>query len=293
MILSSLIILTISFCGKTQTAPIDDTSLESTDEDAQVEGNNEQNNWSMTQKWLIESINQLKREMNELGHSYEEHVSRQETEEGHAKQSLAHDLAVLRADHTILSQQQQIIIKLLKERSGEKEPLLVQVQERLASPVHLLLPESGEKSQKPQDAKDGEESEDLSHGKHHHRHHRHHSRSNKQLDQLVDREKKFEQNSSQKVHELSEELTALHDISIAMFHEMQDLEKKVEKQSSVWNGMSLWMRTSITSSHFTFLYHTLTQREKSLHPNLFSLILKIMSREVYSNLRKEKINCSE
>lgn len=207
--------------------------------------------WSLTQNWLISSINQLKSEVNQLGRSYNDHVSEQESESSHSQQSLAHDLAVLRADHTIMSNQQQMLIKLLKERLTSASAAaaaavpatttFIQVQEKIASPVKLLheeriTTEGGEGKQQEPDAVDDEEDEDSSqnHGKrHHHRHrHHHHKHKHEKFDQLKDREEQFEQQSSQQISSIKSELSALHDITISMFHEMQDLEKKMEKQQN-------------------------------------------------------------
>lgn len=201
-------------------------------ESGNVNGNTgDDNNWSVTQKWLISSINQLKGEMNQLGHNYNEHMEEEVSKESHSQQSLAHDLAVLRADHTILSQQQQMIIKLLKERTSAvpaSSTTLVQVQEKLASAVEVIGVEQGEEEGEEEDDDGVKDTSSPHHGKHHHHSHRGHRRKHEKFDQLKDREERFEETSSNQIRELVSELTALHDITIAMFHEMQDIEKKVE-----------------------------------------------------------------
>lgn len=188
--------------------------------------NNSSHDLSVTQKWLISSINQLKSEMNQLGLRFNEHDEEQKTKESHSQQTLAYDLAVLRADHTIMSQQQQMIIKLLKERPAAT---LVQVQEKVASPVELIIKEEESKRQEPGKKDEaGTSAEADQAAVRHAQRHRQHGK----FDQLKLREAEFEEQSSNQIQELSAELTALHDITISIFHEIQDIEKKVNDNKS-------------------------------------------------------------
>lgn len=200
------------------------------------------NNWSVTQNWLISSINQLKSEMNQLGHSFNDHVSVQESDEKHGQQSLAHDMAVLRADHTILSQQQQLLIRLLKERQEQPlGPTLIQVQERVAAPLLESSPSREERQHADQEdsnstsdeqaddeAKDSPRRHHRKH-RHHHKHHHHHQQQ-LLLDKLSAAEKGLEAKSEQEIGDLSSQVTQLRDVTIAMFKELQDMEQKEERE---------------------------------------------------------------
>ena len=67
------------------------------------------------QDWLMKSLDQLLYEMKEFGHEYNVQVqSRQASDEKNQK-SLAHDLAILRADHTIMAEQQRNLIQLIQK----------------------------------------------------------------------------------------------------------------------------------------------------------------------------------
>jgi hypothetical protein len=253
-----LILICLSITDLISAAPVTESTKETTTIPSGTGSSDSKSadvssNWSLTQNWLISSINQLKGEVNQLGRSYNEHVQEQESESSHSQQSLAHDLAVLRADHTIMSNQQQMLIKLLKERltsDGKAAAVpptttLIQVQEKIASPVELLREErittetegreEGKEEPQEQAGSSDEEDEDSSqnHGKrHHHRKHHHH----KKFDQLQEREEQFEQQSSRQVESIKSELSALHEITISMFHEMQDLEKKIEDKTEQQNS---------------------------------------------------------
>ncbi|KAI1301885.1 hypothetical protein HDE_03030 [Halotydeus destructor] len=163
-------------------------------------------NWLTTQKWLIDSINQLQKEINELSTSFTTHVDSSQSDEFKKQSDFAHDIAILRADHTVLSSQQQIIINLIKQRQNGGQD-----DGQETKPAESHSQENGHKK-----------------GKRKHRHRRRHG------NQLVVKDAdgqgasdQFQLKATKTITDLSEEVNALHDITISLFRDLQDLEKKV------------------------------------------------------------------
>lgn len=65
------------------------------------------------QEWLMKGVDQLLYEMKEFGHEYNVQVQSRQASDEKNQQSLAHDLAILRADHTIMAEQQRNLIQLI------------------------------------------------------------------------------------------------------------------------------------------------------------------------------------
>lgn len=164
-------------------------------------------NWHVTQKWLIESINRLRGEINELGHNYEVHFRNKETDDMKNQQDFVHDLAVLRADHSVLANQQQKIIDLIKEW---RDADTIKTTTETTVPQHPSL-----------------ESHPDPVVRHHRRKHR-----RRIFSDFMDHEKKFESQASKNVTELFGEVSALHDITLALFHDVQDLEQRLDKKET-------------------------------------------------------------
>lgn len=169
---------------------------------------NKERNWLLTQKWLIDSINRLRSELNELARDYNQHMQTENYSAQHELKELIHDLASLRADHTVLADQQKQIIGLIKERQSPQSP---------------QSPQSSKQSDQQDQQSDQNEIDAKRLVYSHHKHHK--RRSSK----LWKKEKLFEEQTKQNLSLISSEITALHDITVTLFEDLQSLDKKVNK----------------------------------------------------------------
>lgn len=78
---------------------------------------NKDKNWLLTKAWLIDNINRLRHEIGELERDYSQHLQAEQQNSVHKEQQLLADISKLRADHTVLSQQQKQILYLIKKRT--------------------------------------------------------------------------------------------------------------------------------------------------------------------------------
>lgn len=78
-------------------------------------------NWLLTKAWLIDNINRLRRELGELERDYTQHLNTIEQNNSIKEKAFVEDIAKLRADHTVLSQQQKQIIYLIKKNQLFKQ----------------------------------------------------------------------------------------------------------------------------------------------------------------------------
>lgn len=76
----------------------------------------------ITQKWLIDNINLLRREMNELARDYNQHVDSSKAEEVRKEVEFVRDVSSLRSDHTILQQTLQQLIDIVKNSHNQLLP---------------------------------------------------------------------------------------------------------------------------------------------------------------------------
>lgn len=78
-----------------------------------------------TEQVISNNVDQLLYEMKQFGHEYNVQVQNEKVKEEKSQESLAHHLAILRADHTILAEQQrsilQLIEKLVKQSADSKQ----------------------------------------------------------------------------------------------------------------------------------------------------------------------------
>lgn len=213
----STICVLVSYLSLTLAAPVldqdvsrdvDSNSDTDTDISRSSTATTRDENWKITQKWLIESINRLQKDMNDISSSYTAHVDAAKSDSFKKERVFVHDVQILRADHTVLANQQQQIIQLIKER-------------RLSDKAE----EEANDNQKKAEKKTSAMSDDQSSNRKSHHHRRHTRRS-----QHVEQEKKFEANTQKNVTELFAQVSALHDITLALFHDMQDLEVRVGKK---------------------------------------------------------------
>jgi hypothetical protein len=165
------------------------------------------------QEWLIQSINLMRRELNELGHNYNVHINTKEAEEIQSRQSLVHDLAVLRADHTILSNQQKQLIELIQQKVSRNNK-----EDSLKSDN---IPESGDDQREMRSR--GHHDRRHHHRRHHHKKHLESQEPPKKAEEIA----KLEEYTKERISSLSQELTSLHDVTISLFRDVQDLEQRM------------------------------------------------------------------
>lgn len=252
----SIIFILITFFSVSSASPIVKTLTEG---DAQVnipstQFDTREKNWEITQKWLIESINRLREEINELGHNYNVHMASKDADIDRNQANFVHDIAVLRADHTILANQQKEIITLIKNQPSV-------VMEKLISPVIVnKLPKNSanfpkfeqnsanlqetsgnfENSQETsgQDANGNWHKKDMdtqSGRRHHKRHHPRVEKLEEKEEKLEEKGEKLEEKEEKlegNLNRMNQQVSALHDITLALFHGVQDLETKIEKNDN-------------------------------------------------------------
>ena len=197
---SYFVIITFSIIWiKSDAVPISENKVE---EDAKNQDSSfEDKNWKITQKWLIESINRLRQEINDLGHNYEVHTQTKDSQDVKNQQDFIHDVAVLRADHSVLANQQKKIIHMIQEWRKAPSATKAETQDDIKS--RAVQP-------------------------HRHKSHRRRHLKRPFKDFMVN-EKKFERQTAKNVTELFSEVSSLHDITLALFHDVQDLEQRLSK----------------------------------------------------------------
>jgi len=160
---------------------------------------NKERNWLLTKAWLIDNINRLRHEFIELERDYNHHIESSDAMEVAKDKRMVQEMATLRADHTVLAQQQKQIIQLIKQRSHTTGPYVPRSEFIETSTV---MPK---KSHKKRD----------SHLKH-----------------LIKKEQSFEDQTKRNMSEVFAEMTALHDITVNIFEDLMDIQKKVSQSSS-------------------------------------------------------------
>lgn len=160
-------ILALLFIIKVNTLPVND------------EKSNQNNDQQVkNEQWLMKNIDQLLYEMKQFGHEYNVQVLNSQASEEKNQKSLAHDLAILRADHTVIANQQRNLITLiqkaissLEEKSNEKH-----IQKQQLSTVHSTS------SQADDDEQEEETVYDLNY--HHGPSRNHHGHLSRRLNKL-------------------------------------------------------------------------------------------------------------
>lgn len=180
--------------------------VNSNDQDASEDSTNVEINHQKTQRWLIESVSRLQKELNEVAASYAGHLDSSELNAQQQQRSFVNDVAALRADHTILAKQQEQIIQLIKNHAFNRDS-------------------SEERNQK--DSSAAQTTSTVSPPRASAKHRKHGRRLHRKLEE----EKKFEKTATRNITELFGEVSALHDITIALFHDLQDLEKRAAEKT--------------------------------------------------------------
>ena len=160
---------------------------------------NKERNWLLTKAWLIDNINRLRHEFNELERDYSQHIESANTLNTNKDKQLVEEMATLRADHTVLSQQQNQIIQLIKK--SQLKPTLSE-----PSKEHWKETNSSDNSVLPKK-----------------RHKKRHTNSRN----LTKKELTFEEQTKRNMSEVFAEMSSLHDITINIFEDLMDIEKKV------------------------------------------------------------------
>ena len=170
-------------------------------------------NWEITQRWLIQSMNRLRQEINELGHNYNVHIKNNDANVDRNQANFVHDIAVLRADHTVLANQQKEIINLIKTKPSV-------VLEKLVSPVIVNKPPDKYQNDRSDDDGDVSDEKKDSDRERPHRHHRRHPK----VEKIEEKEEILEENLSK----MSQRVNSLNEITLALFHGVRDLETKIQ-----------------------------------------------------------------
>ena len=182
--------------------PIESTTTTSTTTTTSASTSKERN-WLLTKAWLIDNINRLRHEFNELERDYSQHIENDNTLNLKKDKQLVEEMATLRADHTVLSQQQKQIIQLIKKsqiKSITSQPTKQQWTETNGSDNSVVLK----------------------------RHKKRQIHSN--FNDFVKKEQTFEDQTKRNMSEVFAEMSALHDITINIFEDLMDIEKKVNQK---------------------------------------------------------------
>jgi hypothetical protein len=215
------------FVGLIFTSPIPSISLTTQSSLQQHEGFNEirvtekkERNWLLTKAWLIDNINRLRHELNELARDYNQHIETSSNNHREQQKQLVLEIATIRADHTVLSQQQNQIIQLIKgnqihNSESNSIPQINELSSTTTTPVSI---HSNEHS--------------PHHVKRHKRRHSRHTHSH----QHEHHQQVFEEQTQRNITELYSQVVNLHDITVSLFHELQNLDIKFgdkSEQSSI------------------------------------------------------------
>ena len=172
---------------------------------------NTEKNWLLTKAWLIDNINRLRRELSELERDYSQHLDTAERANAQKEKQFIEDITKLRADHTVLSQQQKQIIYLIKRNQmlrgrpiSENDIQYVSLNGKLRGKVA----DSHIKRQVKRDLSQG---------------------SGRQPEPSVASES-FESLTRRNMKEVFGELSALHDLTLTLFADMRSIEHKIENR---------------------------------------------------------------
>lgn len=164
-------------------------------------------NWLLTKAWLIDNINRLRREMSELERDYSQHLDAAEKANEAKERQFLEDITKLRADHTVLSQQQKQIIYLVKKVSKAKGTKSSTSENDIRSSIYQKSPAVME-----------QQSNRIS--------------NNQRRSALVKRAigengDRFQATTTQNMVEVFSELSALHDLTLTLFTDMREMEHRL------------------------------------------------------------------
>jgi len=178
-------------------------AIPKSNEETIATSSNKERNWLLTKAWLIDNINRLRHEFNELERDYSNHVETSNTLNSNKDKQLVQDIATLRADHTVLSQQQKQIIQLIKKNQ--------------------ILTNGNHESKEETKVIETTTNSNLLKKKHKKRH------SN--LKHFQQKEQLFEDQTKRNMTEVFAEMSALHDITLTLFEDLISLEKRISDKS--------------------------------------------------------------
>lgn len=168
-------------------------------------------NWLLTKAWLIDNINRLRRELSELERDYSTHLKTIEQTNAEKEKQFIQDISKLRADHTVLSQQQKHIIYLIKKSVLYKPSVSENDFKHRMNVGKLLLKSSRKIADAPT-----------------------HIRRHIKRDVSSVQMESFESQTRRDLKETFAELSSLHDITLAMFDDLRKLEKRIDRKLK-WN----------------------------------------------------------
>lgn len=204
--LTILTITTITTAAPVTVTPIDSNHLSNaipkTNEGTMASSSNKERNWLLTKAWLIDNINRLRHEFNELERDYSHHIETSNTLNTNKDKQLVQDIATLRADHTVLSQQQKQIIQLIKKNQ--------------------ILNNGNHESRQTNEVMETTTSSSFLKKRHKKRH------SN--FKHFQQKEQLFEDQTKRNMSEVFAEMSALHDITLTLFEDLQSLEKRISEK---------------------------------------------------------------
>ncbi|KAJ6219886.1 hypothetical protein RDWZM_005698 [Blomia tropicalis] len=166
--------------------------------------NSNEKNWLLTKAWLIDNINRLRRELSELERDYSQHLTKTEQVNEQKEKQFIDDLTKLRADHTVLSQQQKQIIYLIKKsqigRIGQTKA------SSSSSTMNDITYSSIDKQKLASNA------------------------IKKQINKrdLTQQTESFESETRRNMKEVFAEMSSLHDITLTLFDDIKSLEHRLE-----------------------------------------------------------------
>ena len=157
----------------------------------------------ITQKWLIDNINLLRREMNEMARDYNQHIDANKQEAIRKEVEFVRDVDTLRADHTLLARNQLQIINLIKNQQQS-----------------VTITNSNENENNSNNI---ESTSDSSTNQHHHRKHLRHL-----VYDLIKEEANFENETKHNLSSLTTQLTDLHQVTISLYRDLKELKKRIQ-----------------------------------------------------------------
>jgi len=200
IIFASLVamIATVPIVPKMSTNKLSNSVVKATEVTTSASTANKERNWLLTKAWLIDNINRLRHEFNELERDYSHHVESSDTMKQMKDKKTVEEMATLRADHTVLSQQQKQIIQLIKRSQLYSTGPYVSKHQMMATTT-----QSPKKS---------------------------HKKRHSNFTHFVKKEQSFEDQTKHNMSEVFAEMSALHDITINIFEDLMDIQKKVNQK---------------------------------------------------------------
>jgi len=162
---------------------------------------NTEKNWLLTKAWLIDNINRLRRELSELERDYSGHLDKMERTNSQQEKQFIEDITKLRADHTILSQQQKQIIYLIKRNQ------MLRGRPISENDIHYTPVKGNSKATKVADARIKRQMK-------------------RDVSQTIQSEN-FESETRRRMEQQQQELSSLHDMSMTIINNFRLMERRM------------------------------------------------------------------